>query len=85
MFAQAPDQVCVVLLDLTMPLMSGEETLVRLRAIRPDVPVLLSSGYNQVEVIKRFAGQALAGFVGKPYSSTELVTKVKSVCGGSAN
>jgi len=80
-FGQAPDQVCVVLLDLTMPLMSGEETLTRLRAVRPDVPVLLSSGYNQVEVIKRFAGHSLAGFVGKPYSSAELVAKIKSVCG----
>ena len=83
-FEKAHDQICVVLLDLTMPLMSGEETLRRLRAIRTDVPVLLSSGYNQIEVIKRFTGQPLAGFVGKPYSAAALVAKVKSVCGGSA-
>ena len=81
-FAQTSDRIKVVLLDLTMPLMSGEETLQRLRAIRADVPVLLSSGYNQVEVVKRFAGQSLAGFVGKPYTATTLLTKVKSVCPG---
>jgi PAS domain S-box-containing protein len=79
-FTQVPDQVTVVLLDLTMPLMSGEETLRRLRAIRPDVPVLLSSGYNQIEVIRRFTGQVFAGFIGKPYSAATLVGKIKSVC-----
>jgi len=81
-FAQTSDRIKVVLLDLTMPLMSGEETLQRLRAIRADVPVLLSSGYNQVEVVKRFAGQSLAGFVGKPYTATALLAKVKAVCPG---
>ena len=79
-FEQAPHQIAVVLLDLTMPLMSGEETLHRLRAIRPDVPVLLSSGYNQIEVIQRFTGQGLAGFIGKPYSAATLVAKIKSAC-----
>ena len=63
-----------------MPLMSGEETLHRLRAIRPDVPVLLSSGYDQVEVIQRFTGQGLAGFVSKPYSAATLAAKIKSAC-----
>ena len=62
--------------------MSGEETLHRLRAIRPDVPVLLSSGYNQVEAIQRFAGQGLAGFVAKPFSPATLVAKIKSACAG---
>ena len=80
-FGQSPDQVTLVLLDLTMPLMSGEETLGRLRAIRPDVPVLLSSGYNQIEVIKRFTGRGLAGFIGKPYSSATLIEKIKSISG----
>src|ERR1035441_2324507 len=39
--------ICLVLLDLTMPVMSGEETLRQLQAIDPDVCVLLSSGYNE--------------------------------------
>jgi two-component system, cell cycle sensor histidine kinase and response regulator CckA len=83
-FARTPDQIAVVVLDLTMPLMSGEETLQRLREIRADVPVLLSSGYDQIDVIKRFTGLGLAGFIGKPYSSAALVAKVKSVSAGTA-
>src|SRR5262249_7505126 len=46
LFAGMADEISLVLLDLTMPVMSGEATLRRLRAIRPDVPVILSSGYN---------------------------------------
>ncbi len=79
-FEAAADQIAVVLLDLTMPLMGGEETFHRLRAIRPGVRVLLSSGYNELEVVKRFTGQGLTGFVGKPYSAAALVAKIKSVC-----
>ncbi len=84
-FQQAPDQVAVVLLDLTMPLMSGEETLHRLRTIRPDIPVLLSSGYNQIEIIQRFTGQGLAGFIAKPFSPATLIAKITSACAGSSD
>jgi PAS domain S-box-containing protein len=82
-FQQAPHQIAVVLLDLTMPMMTGEETLHRLRAIRPDIPVLLSSGYSQVEVVQRFTGQGLAGFISKPFSPATLVAKIRSACAGS--
>ena len=84
-FLQAPDQITVVLLDWTMPLMSGEETLHRLRAIRPDLPVLLSSGYNEAEFIERFPGQGLAGFIGKPYSAATLVDRIRSAIAGPSN
>ncbi len=78
-FAAMPEQIGLVLLDLTMPGMSGEETLKRIRAIRKDVPVLLSSGYNQIEAIRRFTAEGLSGFIGKPYSAAALAEKVKSV------
>jgi PAS domain S-box-containing protein len=81
-FRQAADRIALVLLDLTMPLMGGEETFEKLRAMRPDLPVLMSSGYNQVEVIQRFKGQGPAGFVGKPYTAAELAAKVKAVFSG---
>jgi len=80
-FKQAPRQISFVLLDSTMPLLSGEEALNRLLAIRPDVPILLSSGYNQIEVIKRFTGRGIAGFIGKPYSSATLLEKINFVGG----
>jgi PAS domain S-box-containing protein len=78
---QDPSRLAAVLLDLTMPLIGGEETLRRLLAVRADLPVLISSGYNEIEVMKRFAGQPFAGFVGKPYTASTLLAKVNAVCG----
>jgi PAS domain S-box-containing protein len=73
------DRVAVVLLDMTMPVLSGQETFSRLKEIRPDIKVLLSSGYNESEAIRRFTGKGLAGFIQKPYSSTALVEKLDAV------
>jgi PAS domain S-box-containing protein len=77
-----PGRVSLVLLDLTMPVMSGEETLRQLQMVNPKVKVLLTSGYNQVEAIQRFAGKGLAGFIQKPYAAAALAEKVKKVLTG---
>jgi len=74
--------VDLVLLDLTMPLLGGEDALRELRSLRPDVKIVLSSGFNEAEAIQRFAGQRLAGFIQKPYSAAQLAEKVKTVLEG---
>ena len=75
------DKIDVVLLDMTMPLMNGEQAFRELKTIRPDVRVILSSGYNEGEAVRRFAGKGLAGFIQKPYSATTLAQKVRAVMG----
>ncbi len=74
-----PADIELVLLDLTMPVMNGEETLRHLQQVNPRVKVLLSSGYNEVEAVQRFAGKGLAGFIQKPYTAAGLAEKVKEV------
>jgi DNA-binding NarL/FixJ family response regulator len=59
--------------------MGGEETFRELKTIRPDVRVLLCSGYNEAEAVRRFTGKGLAGFIQKPYSATGLTEKIRSV------
>jgi CheY-like chemotaxis protein len=76
-YKSSPGKVALVLLDLTMPVMSGEETLRHLQTIDPKVKVLLTSGYNEVEAVQRFAGKGLAGFIQKPYTAAALAEKVK--------
>ena len=71
------DKVALVLLDLTMPLMGGEEALQRFKTLRPGVKVLLSSGFNEVEAIQRFTGKGLAGFIQKPYTARSLAEAVR--------
>ena len=65
-------EVVAIVLDLTMPVMNGEEAAAGLRRIRPGVPIILSSGYSEQEVAVRFAGKGLAGFLKKPYDPAEL-------------
>jgi PAS domain S-box-containing protein len=72
LFEKEPDNFDCVLLDLTMPFLDGEETYREMRRIKKDVRVVLSSGYNQQDLISRFAGKGLAGFIQKPYGPTKL-------------
>ena len=62
----------LVLLDLTMPHMNGEEAYRELRQIDPDVRVILASGYSENDIVSRFAGKGLAGCLQKPYTLTKL-------------
>jgi len=58
--------------------MSGEETLEQMKALRPNIPILLSSGFNEAQAVARFQGKGLAGFLQKPYRAASLVEKVRS-------
>jgi PAS domain S-box-containing protein len=78
-FARMSDEISLILLDLTMPVMSAETTIKGLRAIRSDVPVILSSGYNQAEALRRFRTANLAGFIQKPYTAAKLVETIGTV------
>ena len=80
-FRSRVDEIVVVLLDLTMPRLDGEETFRELRRIRPDVRVIISSGYNEQETTSRFAGKGLAGFLQKPYGIRPLGEKIRQVLG----
>jgi CheY-like chemotaxis protein len=61
------DDFRFVILDLTMPHMDGEQCFRELKQHRPDVKVIMSSGYNEQEVTQKFVGKGLAGFIQKPY------------------
>jgi CheY-like chemotaxis protein len=78
-FRGAQQRIVLALVDLTMPEMSGEEVVRELQTINPSVRILLSSGFNEVEAVRRFTGKGLAGFIQKPYTSVALGTKVKQI------
>ena len=82
LFRRRPHSCDLVLLDLTMPFMDGEETFERLREIRPDVAVVLCTGFIERERLDRMLRAGLAGFLRKPIAPEELVGHVRSILEG---
>jgi CheY-like chemotaxis protein len=72
LFAANRERIELVLLDLTMPEMNGEQTLRALQEIDPKVPVLVMTGYAEDDVHERFQPDELAGFLAKPFAREEL-------------
>jgi DNA-binding NarL/FixJ family response regulator len=60
-----------------MPGMSGEETLTELRRLKPDLSVVVSSGYSHAEAMRLFGGARVSGFIQKPYTVHDLAKEVK--------
>jgi CheY-like chemotaxis protein len=75
-FRQHESEIVIVILDMTMPEMNGEETFREIRRVRSDVPVILTSGYNEIEATRRFTAKGLAGFLQKPFTPKELTQKL---------
>ncbi len=79
-----PSRVVAVLLDMTMPRMNGVETFGRIKQMQPDLPVILTSGFNEHDARDHFHDAAPSGFIQKPYRSNDLVTKLQEVLNLSA-
>ncbi len=80
-FKAGRGEIDCVILDLTMPEMAGEEVFRKLRRLRKDVRVILSSGFNEQDVTQRFAGKGVAGFIQKPYTMRMLRETLNRVLG----
>ncbi|MCX5856186.1 MAG: response regulator [Deltaproteobacteria bacterium] len=71
-FRQRQDEIRCVLCDLTMPRMNGWETLTALHKLAPDIPVILTSGYDKAHVMAGDHPEYPQAFLGKPYLIKEL-------------
>ena len=76
---QDPLQFDAVLLDLSMPKLDGEDTLMALRMLTPNLPVILMSGHSEHVVAQRFVGRGVAEFLSKPFVSEVLLTALNGV------
>ena len=81
LFRERSAEVDVVLLDLSMPGLSGEQTFAGLREIDPSVRVVLSSGYDKDEATRRFGMDGPIGFIQKPYRPAELLAEIHRCLG----
>ena len=81
-FGSQAEEIRAVLLDLSMQGMGGENTLDALRLVRSDVPVIITSGFNENEVSSRFEETRPSGFLKKPFRPAELGEKLQEVIAG---
>jgi CheY-like chemotaxis protein len=66
------DGVAVALIDVGLPDQRGDELAKHLRIVRPELPILMASGYDHQELLGRFGGDPQVGALSKPYTESEL-------------
>ena len=74
---ECAEAAALVLLDLSMPGMSAQQTIEQLHFFRPDLPILLTSGYDESGMLAKFNSRFF-GFIHKPYTPAQLSEKVKA-------
>ena len=79
LFRQNADKIILVVLDMTMPHLNGEQVFTELNAIHPGIPVILTSGFAERDILRRMKDAPIGGFIGKPFLPQELAEKAKSI------
>jgi CheY-like chemotaxis protein len=77
-YRKLKDEIMLVILDFTMPVMDGADVFAELQLINPKVPVVLSSGFAEQEPLRNMLSRGLRGFIPKPYTQQKLLTQVRS-------
>ena len=80
-FQADPEGIGLVILDLTMPRMDGHQTFQALRRLKPELPVIISSGYNAQNSAELLQGPGPSAFLQKPYTIRELKAVVEATVG----
>jgi signal transduction histidine kinase len=81
-FGRHQRKITLVMLDVVMPRLNGEDTFWELRKIRPDMPMLLLSGYGEEILSKRLLAEDQVEFIQKPYSMADLTEKIRTLVEG---
>ena len=81
-YRENPNQIDLVLLDMVMPKMGGHSTFYQLKAIDPNVKVLLSSGFVSAASVKDLQDNGAAGFLPKPHRIKDLVYEIRRIFDG---
>ncbi len=76
---ERPKYFDLVVLDLTMPDMSGEETFARLRATYPNLSIVISTGFIAQEKLSQMLASGLTGFIRKPLPPDEYVGHIRAI------
>jgi CheY-like chemotaxis protein len=78
-FATQPDRFDLVITDMTMPKMTGDQLAQRMMEIKPQIPVILCTGFNEAITEEKALAMGIDKFVMKPVVKDELATTIRSV------
>lgn len=78
-FEKLAAHISLVILDLIMPSMDGEDVFNRLREFDPGISVVLSSGFSNQEKLERMLARGLRGFIRKPFTQQRLLEEVRVI------
>jgi CheY-like chemotaxis protein len=78
-FAALPDQFDLVITDMTMPKMTGYQLACKLMDIKPNIPVILCTGYNETITEEKALAMGIDKFVMKPIVKDELANTIRTV------
>lgn len=81
LFADRPDEWFAAVLDLRMGEIGGDEAGLRMRAQRPDLPLVLASGFHDEATAREFSAAARAALIDKPYTMDELAKAIDAAAG----
>jgi two-component system cell cycle sensor histidine kinase/response regulator CckA len=81
-FRAESDEISLVILDINMPVMPGQHVLEQLLARRPDLPILVLSGYQEDAIVQEMMRRGARDFVQKPVDASTLLAKVSSLVVG---
>jgi len=76
-FRTNAETIVAVLLDFSMPGGSTRDLFDELQHVRPNVPIILMSGYAEESVMGRFKGMGVVGFLQKPFTKNDLLDEVR--------
>ena len=76
LYRQHRNEIDLILLDLTMPGLSGEEILLQLQQLKATQKIVIMSGYGEAETMQRCAELGVVGFISKPFELQVIVAKL---------
>ena len=78
-FQMHPDQFDIVITDMTMPYMTGTELAQKIIEIKPDIPIILSTGYSQSVHREKAYAMGIAGYLDKPVEIEDMIRTIRKV------
>ncbi|MBT1073002.1 ATP-binding response regulator [Pelotalea chapellei] len=85
LFKTVPDSFDLVITDMSMPGLTGKELASELLAVRPDIPIILCTGFSELIDEKQAKEQGISGYVTKPYATSSLNKIIREVLTGESS